>query len=206
MTSGRIFVVDDDEAVRDSLQMLLESEGLKVETFASALEFLESDLPSRQGCLIVDVQMPDMNGLELQQRLLADGNDLPVIIVTGHGDIPMAVKALKSGARDFIEKPFKDEEILNSVRHALEQTEQEHRRRSLAAHAAACIEHLTARERQVLEQLVIGRPNKVIAYELKISPRTVELHRARVMEKMQTRSLSQLVRMALAVGIAPDPD
>ena len=137
---------------------------------------------------------------------MADGINLPVIVITGHGDIPMAVKALKSGALDFIEKPFADENFLGSVRRAVEQSKQKKMQKSLAAYAAARIAHLTGREREVLEQLVIGRPNKVIAYELDISPRTVELHRARVMGKMQARSLSQLVRMALAVGIDPDPD
>lgn len=201
-----IFVVDDDEAVRDSLQALLESAGFTVEVFASGQAFLEVHVPNRSGCLVVDVQMPGMSGLELQRRLAADGVDLPVIVITGHGDIPMAVKALKAGALDFIEKPFADDSILVSVQHALEQAKQGQRQKSLAAYAAGRIALLTAREREVLEQLVIGRSNKVIAYELEISPRTVELHRARVMEKMQARSLSQLVRMALAVGVAPDPE
>ena len=201
-----IFVVDDDEAVRDSLQALLESYGFTAEVFASAQAFLDAYLPPREGCLIVDVQMPEMSGLELQQRLAADGVDLPVIVITGHGDIPMAVNALKSGALDFIEKPFTDEDILSSVRRAKDLSEQEHRQRSLAAYTSARIERLTGRQREILEQLVVGRPNKVIAYKLGISPRTVELHRARVMEKMQARSLSELVRMALAVGIEPDPN
>jgi len=207
MTSEhKVFVVDDDEAVRDSLQALLESDGYTVEVFESGAAFLKAYSQQQTGCLVVDVQMPEMNGLELQQRLIDSGFDLPIIVITGHGDIPMAVKALKSGAFDFIEKPFDDDDFLTSVRHAGEQSRQDQGQRSLAAQATGRIARLTARERDVLEQLVIGRPNKVIAYELNISPRTVELHRARVMEKMQARSLSQLVRMALSVGIAPDPD
>ena len=201
-----IFVVDDDEAVRDSLRALLEAEGLTVETFGSGQAFLEAYEPSLSGCLVLDVQMPDMSGLKLQQKLAANRVDLPIIVITGHGDIPMAVQALKAGALDFIEKPFTGEVILSSVQRALECGEQAQKDTSLAASVAACTARLTAREREVLEQLVVGQPNKVIAFELGISPRTVEIHRARVMEKMQARSLSQLVRMALAAGIEPELD
>ena len=144
-----------------------------------------------------------MSGLELQARLAALRIDVPIIVITGHGDVPIAVQALKAGALDFFEKPFTDDTIPDSVRRALEHSEQLQKEKSLAADAAARVARLTAREHDVLEQLVTGRPNKVIAYELGISPRTVEIHRARVMEKMQARSLSHLVRMALAVGIEP---
>ena len=199
-----MFVVDDDEAVRDSLAVMLEAEGLAVEAFASGRALLEALAPGqRPGCVVADVRMPDMDGLELLDRLMArDGGRPPVIIVTGHGDVPMAVRAMKAGAVDFIEKPFTPELILDTVRRHLEGP------REACAEApgeggevALRLGRLTPRERDVLEQLVIGRPNKVIAYELGISPRTVEIHRARVMEKMGARSLSHLVRMALAVGI-----
>ncbi len=204
MSADRIvFVVDDDDAVRDSLCALLESDGFKTEGFATGQAFLDTYSPDDSGCLIVDVQMPGMSGLELQARLAAQQIDVPIIVITGHGDVPIAVQALKAGALDFFEKPFTDDTILDSVRRALEHSEQLQKEKSLAADAAARIARLTAREHDVLEQLVTGRPNKVIAYELGISPRTVEIHRARVMEKMQARSLSHLVRMALAVGIEP---
>ena len=196
-----VFIVDDDEAVRDSLQVLLETEGYRTETFASALAFLETDPATRRGCLLADVRMPDMTGLELQQRLGERGVALPVVIVTGHGDVPMAVKAMKAGAVDFIEKPFADTAILDAVRRAMAALGRAEGDRDLAAAATARLATLTARERQVLERLVIGQPNKIIAFELDISPRTVEIHRARVMEKMEAQSLSHLVRLALAAKI-----
>ena len=205
MNDAQIYVVDDDEAVRDSLEALLGSHGHSVALFDSGAAFLSFYTAERRGCVVVDVQMPGMSGLELQRELAVAGSDLPVIVMTGHGDIPMAVKALKAGALDFIEKPFSEEDILDSVARALELSHQEQRQKSLAAKAAVLLERLTNREREVMEQLVIGRPNKVIAYELDISPRTVELHRARVLEKMQVKSLSHLVRVALALGIDPDP-
>jgi FixJ family two-component response regulator len=201
MPDRTIYVVDDDDAVRNSLAALLESDGLATEVFASAQAFLDAYPAPPDGCLVVDVKMPGMSGLELQQRLAADGADLPVIVITGHGDIPMAVKALKSGAFDFIEKPFDDTAFLDSVRSALDQTARERSLRALAASASARIGRLTAREDDVMRQLVVGQPNKVIAHNLGISPRTVELHRARVMEKMRARSLSELVRMAIAIGL-----
>jgi two-component system response regulator FixJ len=196
-----VFIVDDDEAVRDSLQVLLETEGYRTATFGSALAFLETNPAERRGCLLADVRMPDMTGLELQQRLVDRGVALPVIIVTGHADVPMAVKAMKAGAVDFIEKPFADTAILDAVRRAMAALGRAEGDRDLAAAATARLATLTARERQVLERLVIGQPNKIIAFELDISPRTVEIHRARVMEKMEAQSLSHLVRLALAAKI-----
>ena len=197
---ARVVVIDDDEAVLDSLRVLLEVEGFEVDTFARASIFLERSEGRLPGCLVTDVRMPDMDGLELLQALAARGPLPPVIVITGHGDVPMAVQAMKLGARDFLEKPFDTTQLIASIRAALTGTaaavgaEREIGRR---------LQRLTPREREVLEQLVIGRPNKGIARELAISPRTVEIHRARVMEKMGAESLSQLVRMAVAAGIDP---
>ena len=174
------------------------SAGLTVEAFASPLEFLKSSAPGRPGCLLIDVRMPEMSGIEVQESLAAANRQLPVIVMTGHADVPLAVRAMKAGAVDFIEKPFDDEVIIETVRRALRTAP---RRQSARSHSG--LASLTPREREVLEGLVAGRANKVIAFDLDISPRTVEIHRARVMEKMQARSLSQLVRMALEAGISP---
>jgi len=201
--TGRVVVIDDDEAVLDSLRLLLESEGFNVETFERASTFLQRFEGKLPGCLVTDVRMPDMDGLELLQALSARGPLPPVIVITGHGEVPMAVQAMKLGARDFIEKPFDTSDLITSIRDALTGTA------NLAAvgsdrETGQRLARLTPREREVLEQLVIGRSNKAIARELAISPRTVEIHRARVMEKMRAESLSQLVRMAFAAGIDPD--
>lgn len=203
-----IFIVDDDAAVRDSLAALVDSAGLAAESFASGTMFLKAMAPERGGCVLLDVQMPDLSGLEIQARLAASHPGLRVIIVTGHGDVPLAVKAMKAGAFDFIEKPFDGETLLECVRRALAEIDLAGSKRERPADAAASglngFAQLTPRERDVLQQLIIGNPNKVIAYELGISPRTVEVHRARVMEKMQARNLSHLVRMALAAGLDPE--
>jgi two-component system response regulator FixJ len=199
-----IFIVDDDEAVRDSLQTLLDVEGYRTEVFDSGLAFLEAYGAERAGCLLADVRMPDMSGLDLQEILRERSSRLPVIIITGHGDVPMAVRAMKAGAVDFIEKPFSETTILDGVKRALAVTDRASADRALAADAEARLQLLTPREREVLERLVLGRANKVIAFELSISPRTVEIHRARVMEKMQADSLSHLVRLAMAAKVQPD--
>ena len=205
MAQGRVLIVDDDAAIRDSVRALLESAGLSVEDFASAAEFLSSYTHLAGDCLVADIRMPDMDGLELQEELVRRAIDLPVIIVTGHGDVPRAVRAMKAGAVDFIEKPFDDEQFLASVHRAGALAHEARERLGLAREAIERIANLTARERQVLAHLVAGRANKVIAYELEISPRTVEIHRARLMDKMRARSLADLVRLALAAGIAtPD--
>ena len=200
--TAKVVVIDDDEAVLDSLRVLLESEGFEVETFERASAFLQRFEGKLPGCLVTDVRMPDMDGLELLQALSARGPLPPVIVITGHGEVPMAVQAMKLGARDFLEKPFDTAAFMTSIRNSLTGTA-----KSAAVvtdrEMAQCLEKLTPREREVLEQLVIGRSNKGIARELAISPRTVEIHRARVMEKMRAESLSQLVRMALAAGIDP---
>ena len=202
----RIFIVDDDDAVRDSLQLLLQSAGFaKVQCYASARQFLELAQLQAGDCLLLDVRMPDMDGLELQEALNARGVKMPVIVMTGHGDVPIAVRAMKAGACDFLEKPFSDELLMDCVRRATKQVALASRESEETAETRRRIETLTPRERDVLRGLIAGRPNKAIAYELGISPRTVEIHRARVMEKMQARSLSGVVRMALAVGIAADP-
>jgi two-component system response regulator FixJ len=201
-SDGTVFVVDDDADVRDSVCALLESAGLVSEPYDSALAFLAAYEPGRHGCVIADVRMPDMDGMALQEELLKRGSNLPVIVVTGHADVPLAVRAMKAGAADFIEKPFDDEALISSVRRALAQAVSTREQASIAQRATALIASLSARERQVLELLVAGRSNKVIAYELDISPRTVEIHRAHVMEKMEAKSLSDLVRAALAAGIS----
>ena len=199
-----IFVVDDDEAVRDSLGALLESAGFEVETFSSGADFLDRLDPKRGGCIVLDVRMPGLSGLEIQEKLTEKRITLPVIIITGHGDVPIAVQAIKAGAMDFIEKPFGDDIILESVGRALEQGRRNKRDASSAVEIEARMARLTPREREVLGQLVIGNPNKIIAYELGISPRTVEIHRARVIEKMEARSLSHLVRLAITAGVVPE--
>lgn len=196
-----VYIVDDDAAVRDSLSVLLDARGYKVRVFGSAQEFLDAASTLPLGCLIADIRMPEMDGLELQQRLSERSLSLPTIVVTGHGDVPLAVRAMKAGAMDFIEKPFSSQTILDSVAGALARLQAEDERDPAVAAAAAKLELLSAREREVLQGLLAGLPNKSIAYDLAISPRTVEIHRARVMDKMGARSLSELVRLALAAGL-----
>jgi two-component system response regulator FixJ len=197
-----VHVVDDDEAVRDSLSVLLESAGLSVRTYDSATAFL-SVLPGlATGCVLTDVRMPELDGLELQRRLAKLGVRLPVIVMTGHGDVPIAVEALKAGAADFLEKPFDDEQLLAAISSALAASQRTQDEASAVAEITARLAGLTLREREVLDRLVVGQPNKTIAYDLGSSPRTVEVHRARVMDKMGARSLAELVRMAIAVGRA----
>ena len=197
-----IFIIDDDDAIRDSLRILLETSGFAVEDFASARAFLAA-VRSGPGCALVDIGMPEMGGLELQRVLAERHPELPVIMITGQAEVPIAVQAMKAGALDFIEKPFEEETLLASLRHALARSAEAARTRSQSAEAAERIAQLTGREKEVLDQLVLGHPNKVIAYNLSISPRTVEIHRARIMQKMEVRSLSELVRLALDAGSRP---
>ena len=199
-----IFILDDDEAARDSLKVLLESAGLSVETYESGRAFLDAFDPRREGCLLLDLRMPHMSGMEVQEALAARGSTLPIIMVTGHGDIPMAVRAIKAGAADFIEKPFREEVILDSVWLAIEPGQQKRANSFPVDDIRARITSLSRRERDVLDQLIIGRPNKVVAFHLGISPRTVEIYRAQVLEKMQARSLPHLVRMTLVAGLEPE--
>jgi two-component system response regulator FixJ len=200
-----VLIADDDEAVRDSLQILLEAAGYRVRTFASGSEFLTAARPEGEACLVIDVRMPGLGGLEVQERLQAEGVALPVVVITGHGDVPLAVRAMKAGAVDFVEKPFSESAILGAVERALEIGRRHPAAGMAAAEAKVRIGRLSGRERDVLDRLVAGKPNKVIAYELSISPRTVEIHRARVMEKTGAKSLSELVVMAIAAGISPTP-
>jgi two-component system response regulator FixJ len=195
-----VFVIDDDADVRDSLQVLLTSAGFRCLSFVSAQDFLARGhraLP-RSGCVIVDVRLPDMDGLTLQREMVRAGIKLPVVFLTGFAAVPLAVQAMKAGAVDFVEKPCPPEQLLAAVRRALSRAETEFDRRERAMLARERIERLTRRERDVLAFLVAGASNKSIAASLSISPRTVEIHRARVMEKTEVRSLSELVRLAMA--------
>lgn len=193
-----VHVVDDEAPIRESLAMLLRSVGLGSRTYANANEFLDAWKPAPAACLVVDVRMPGMSGLELQEALRERNASLPTIIITGHGDVSMAVRAMKSGASDFIEKPFNDQVLLDAVHRALEQS-----RGSIAppgssrADAEARIATLTPREREVMLLIAEGRPNKVVATRLGLSTRTVEVHRAKVMDKLQAKSLAELVRLAI---------
>ena len=196
-----VHIVDDDEAVRQSLAFLLGSAGLTVRLYKSAAAFLAGLSVVKKGCLITDVRMPEMSGIELLQQVRLKACNLPAIVITGHGDVPLAVEAMKAGAVDFIEKPFDQEAILNAVRSALnrDSSEEGGDRALIAARLAT----LSERERQVLEGLVAGRPNKTIAQDLGISPRTVEVYRANLMTKMAARSLSELIRMAIIAKVSP---
>lgn len=202
--NSAIYIVDDHDAVRDSLAALLESAGLSVEVYSCGQDFLQALNPSRHGCLLLDLRLPDMTGIEVQQKLSDMGARLNTIMISGYGDIPLAVKAIKAGAVDFIEKPCSDNVILDCVNRALAVAERAREEEATSDDLAVRLTLLTPREREVLEALVSGQPNKVIAHLLGISPRTVEIHRARVMQKMEAKSLSHLVRMALAVGIETD--
>jgi two-component system response regulator FixJ len=197
-----VHVVDDDVAVRKSLAFLLASEGLPVRLHESASAFLDKDLSSEAGCIVTDVRMPGIDGIELIRRLKGRGVGLPVIVITGHADVPMAVEAMKEGAIDFLEKPFGDDVFLSTVRNALSRHEKSCQQGAQAAQIHGRFEALSERERQVLEGLVAGKANKVIAYDLGISPRTVEIYRANVMAKMQAKTLSELVRLALLIEVS----
>jgi two-component system response regulator FixJ len=192
-----VHIVDDDEAVRRSLAFMLSTAGIPVCSYNSAASFLAALETLQNGCLITDVRMPGMTGIELLQRMRAKKIELPVIVITGHGDIPLAVEAMKSGAIDFIEKPFAEEAILRAVRVARDRAKLR-RRSDEEVQIAARLASLSERERQVLDGLVAGNPNKTIAHELGISPRTVEVYRANLMTKMQAKSLSELIRMTLS--------
>jgi two-component system, LuxR family, response regulator FixJ len=200
-----VHVIDDDDASRQSLAFLLQTADIEVETYASAAAFLDRVAGIGASCIITDVRMPGMSGIDLLRRLKDLKVDAPVIVITGHGDIALAVEAMKIGAADFLEKPFDDEVLLASVRAALRQRDADEKRNAERAEIENRLAALSNRERDVLTGLVAGRANKQIAYELGISPRTVEIYRANLMNKMQAGSLSDLVRMALVAGIAgPD--
>ncbi|MBF0561452.1 MAG: response regulator transcription factor [Alphaproteobacteria bacterium] len=199
-----VHIVDDDEPVRDSLSLLFYSVGLETKTYASAADFLARCDFGRPGCLILDIRMPGMSGLDLQKELIKRKIYLPIIILTGHGEIPMAVTALKLGASDFLEKPYNDQRLIDSVQYAIDQGNRERNVREAMAQSRACFKQLSKRERDVMKLVVAGEPNKVIAAHLGISPRTVEIHRHNVMEKFRSRSLSDLVRKTLLLGVDAD--
>jgi len=190
-----IFVVDDDDAVRDSLRDLIDSVGLDVATYPSAHAFLDVYDNARRGCLVLDIRMPGMSGLELQERLNERGSSLPIVFITGHGDVPMAVEAMKRGAVDFIQKPFRDQELLDRINLAIEQNRRRREAEETMQDIAERVSSLTRREREVMDMVIQGKANKVIAIDLGLSQRTVEVHRAHVMDKMRARTLAELVRM-----------
>ncbi|HEY6832344.1 MAG TPA: response regulator FixJ [Pseudolabrys sp.] len=196
-----IYVIDDDDAVRESLEFLLKTAGISARGFDSAKAFLEIIPRVKSGCVVTDVRMPDMTGIDLLRKLNEIKPDLPVIMITGHGDIALAVEAMKIGAVDFLEKPFDDDHLLASVRAALDKDADAAKRQAQLGDIHDKLAALSNRERQVLEGLVAGQANKIIAFDLGISPRTVEIYRANVMTKMAANSLSDLVRMAMMAGI-----
>ncbi len=197
-----VFVVDDDQAMRNSLKWLIESVGMQVEAYSSADEFIDHYHPGRAGCLILDIRMPGMSGLDLQEQLIEQEIGIPVIIITGHGDVSMAVRVMKVGAVDFIEKPFNDERLLDSIRNALTLDAQRRVMQADMAEIASRLAQLTPREHEVMEMVSGGESNKEIALALGVSAKTVEVHRARMMDKMQAASLADLVKMALSANIA----
>ena len=204
VANGVVHVIDDDESVRHALAFLLATSGIAVRVHESGSAFLESTDRLQGGCVLTDVRMPGIDGLTLQRRLIELGIKLPVIVMTGHADVPLAVEAMKAGALDFIEKPFDEAVLLTAIRSALDWYDEQGQREAEAAQIIAKLNGLSVRERQVLDGLIVGRPNKTIAYDLEISPRTVEIHRANVMTKMGVSSLSGLVRMALLAGLIPE--
>jgi RNA polymerase sigma factor (sigma-70 family) len=197
-----VMVVDDDAGIRNAMRILLKSVGIEATLYASAQEFLAAYQPSQPGCLVLDIRMPGMSGLELQQQLNLRGAVIPVIFMTGHGDIPMAVEAMQHGAFDFLQKPFRDQDLLDRIQRAI--TRDAELRESLGEHTRirSHLDSLTAREREVLDLMVKGKQNKQIAQDLGVSPRTIEIHRARVMEKMEAHSVAELVRMMLDLNHA----
>ena len=200
-----VFIVDDDEAVRNSLRLLLKSVGLAAVALPTAQEFLSKYDPRQPGCLILDVRMPGMSGLELQEQLNVRGAMIPVIFITGHGDIPMAVEAMQQGAFDFLQKPFRDQDLIDRIQRALTKDQTNRAELNEKSRVREHLQTLTPREREVLNLVTSGKPNKIMAADLGVSQRTVEIHRARVMEKMGASSLAQLVRMVMDLD-NPTPD
>ncbi len=191
-----VFVVDDDSEVRETLKWLVESVGLKIETFASAQDFLNAYDPKRPGCLVTDVRMPGMSGIELQAKLMAAEVTLPIIVVSGYADVPTAVRSMKGGAIDFVEKPFNEQMMLERIQLSILEDARLRQKRAQRERARARLQSLTPRERQVMDLVILGRSNKQIARELDISPKTVEVHRSNVMAKMKAQSLAELVTIA----------
>ncbi len=194
-----VYVVEDDEAVRDSLELLLKSDGKPVKPYDSATAFLKDYSDKMAGCIVLDIRMPGMDGMELQKQLNEKHSILPIIFVTGHGDVPMAVDAMKEGAVDFIQKPYREEALLEKIEAALKQDQEQRKSLDEKQEIIRRIKSLTPREHEIMDRMIAGQANKVIAIELEISQRTVEIHRSRVMHKMGTHSLAHLVRMVLSV-------
>jgi two-component system response regulator FixJ len=201
---GKVYVIDDDEAMRDSLDFLLGAADFDVTLFESAQHFLDALTAIEFGCVVSDIRMPGIDGIELLKRLKTDRSPFPVLIMTGHGDVPLAVEAMKLGAVDFLEKPFEDDRLIGMIDVALKQAESGARSEAAVLDIAARVESLSPRERQVMEGLVAGLSNKMIAREYDISPRTIEVYRANVMTKMQAGSLSELIRLAMRAGAIRD--
>jgi two-component system response regulator FixJ len=200
VNAATVYVVDDDDGMRRALTLLLTTVGYKTAAFASPKEFLDRVKPDAAGCLVLDIRMPGMSGLELQQHLNRMGSMLPVIFITGHGDVPMAVQAMKEGAFEFVQKPFRDQDLLDRINHALELDKVNRGTLALRADVLQRFESLTPREKQVMQLVVDGSANKVIAIDLSLSERTVEIHRAKVMEKMGARSVAHLVKLQLGMS------
>jgi two-component system response regulator FixJ len=199
--NGKVYVIDDDEAMRDSLRFLLESAAFDVKLFETAVGFLDA-LPGLDfGCVVSDVRMPGLDGIELLKRMKAGHSRFPIVIMTGHGDVPLAVEAMKLGAVDFVEKPFEDDRLIGMIETAIRQAEPAAKSEAVTLDIAARIASLSPRERQVMEGLIAGLSNKLIARDYDISPRTIEVYRANVMTKMQANSLSELVRLAMRAGM-----
>ena len=198
-TQQTVYVVEDDEAVRDSLELLLKSDGKPVKTYDNANAFLKDYSEKMAGCIVLDIRMPGMDGMELQKKLNEKHSILPIIFVTGHGDVPMAVDAMKEGAVDFIQKPYREEALLQKIEAALEQDKEQRKTLGDKQEILRRVKSLTPREHEIMDRMIAGQANKVIAIELEISQRTVEIHRSRVMHKMGTHSLAHLVRMVLSV-------
>ncbi|MFH1279360.1 MAG: response regulator transcription factor [Candidatus Eisenbacteria bacterium] len=201
-----VFVVDDSASVRRALSRLLSSVGLRVEVFSSAHQFLEHVLPDVPSCVVLDVRMPRMSGLDLQKEMARRGLEVPIVFITGHGDIRMAVKAMKSGAVDFLPKPFNDQDLIDSINRALDRNRSQRVEEAEIADVQARADRLTPRERQVMELVITGMLNKQVAFELGTSEKTIKVHRARVMEKMEVESLAELVRLVARIGIEGPPD
>src|SRR5262245_31105851 len=201
---GNVYVMDDDAAVRDSLQFLLDSSGFSVRLFETAQSFLDVLPDLAFGCVVSDVRMPGMDGIELLKRLKAEHSTFPILIMTGHGDVPLAVEAMKLGAVDFLEKPFEDDRLTTMIDAAIRHAEPAAKNEAIAQDIAARVASLSPRERQVMEGLIAGLSNKLIAREYDINPRTIEVYRANVMTKMQAGSLSELVRLAMRAGMLKD--
>jgi len=198
---GKVHIVDDDDAVRKSLQLLFRTVGIEAVAHASGDVFLDQFDDSVEGCILLDIRMPGMSGLEVQKQLHERGSTLPIIFITGHGDVPMAVEAMQLGAFDFLQKPFRDQDLMDRVSRALSENQEQREKSELQQEVTQRYESLTPREKEVMACVVKGQANKVIAMDRDVSQRTVEIHRARVMEKMQARSLADLVRMSIEIGL-----